>query len=77
MTKTQRQLKEKKMTERVMSELEEMIVEDMREWVTLKLLNGEDMFEHLDEITINAGEAASNEKLKEFTDIYWRDHLWP
>jgi hypothetical protein len=60
-----------------MSELEEMIVEDMREWVTVKLLNGEDMFVHLDEISINEGEDAYQKKLKEFTDIYWRDHLWP
>lgn len=65
------------MTERFMSELEEMIVEDMHEWVTVKLLNGEDMYEHLDNIGITFGEEAYQEKLKDFTDIYWRDHLWP
>ena len=66
-----------KMTERFMSELEELIVEDMHQWVTVKLLNGEDMFEHLDKISITLGEEAYQEKLNDFTDIYWRDHLWP
>ena len=69
--------KGEKMSEQVMSELELMIVEDMREWVSAKLLNGEDMFEHLDNIQSADGAEAYSKKMQEFADIYWRDHLWP
>jgi hypothetical protein len=65
------------MSEKVMSELEHMIVEDMREWVTVKLLDGEDMFEYLDKIQSADGTEAYSKKMQEFANIYWRDHLWP
>ncbi len=58
-----------------MSELEEMVVNDMREWITVKVLNGEDMFEHLDTLMRTEGQSASSAKLKEFAENYWSNHM--
>lgn len=52
---------------------EEMILEDIKEWVTHNILEHQTYDEYMD--TLKPKEYTK--KMNEFFDIYWRDHIFP
>ena len=52
---------------------EEMILEDIKEWVTHNILEHQTYDEYMD--TLKPKE--HTKKMNEFFDIYWRDHIFP
>ena len=53
--------------------LEEMILEDIKEWVTRNILVDQTYDEYMETLS---GKQYT-EKMNEFFDIYWRDHIFP
>lgn len=52
---------------------EEMILEDIKEWVTHNILEHQTYDEYME--TLKPKE--HTDKMNEFFDIYWRDHIFP
>jgi hypothetical protein len=55
--------------------LEELILDDLRSWVQLNVLGGDDMYDHLDLVEENLGEAAREKELDELMQTYFSDHI--
>ena len=53
--------------------LEEMILEDIKEWVTRNILVDQTYDEYMETLS---GKQYTK-KMNEFFDIYWRDHIFP
>jgi hypothetical protein len=53
---------------------EEMILEDMIEWLEVKILDT-GFYDHLDEIEHKQGKQARSDRLSYLTDKYWREHI--
>lgn len=52
---------------------EEIILEDIKEWVTHNILIDQTYDEYMDTLSPKK----HTEKMNEFFDIYWRDHIFP
>ena len=55
------------------NELEILILEDLKEWVELNILEDESWEEHFDSLKPKQ----YTKRLDEVMKIYWRDHIWP
>jgi len=53
--------------------IEEMIFEDIQEWVSKNILVHQTWNEYMD--TVKKEEYP--DKLQEFMEIYWKDHIFP
>jgi len=58
-------------------DLELMILEDMEEWVSIKLLKGEDMYDYLERVEEQSGTDARKQALETLTSKYWQNHILP
>jgi hypothetical protein len=57
--------------------LEELILDDLKEWVEHYLLDSKDMYTHLDEVEEDQGKEARSKELSNLMHIYFRDHILP
>ena len=55
------------------NELELLILEDLKEWVEVNILDGETWEEHFDVLKPKQ----YTKRLDEVMKIYWRDHIFP
>ena len=53
--------------------LEELILEDIKEWVTHNVLVHQTWDEYMDSLK----PSDYSDKVQEFMDIYWKDHIFP
>ena len=56
---------------------EELILEDMQEWVRDRLLSGQDMYDYLDDIETELGETARKKELSSLIENYFKNHILP
>ena len=57
--------------------LEELILDDMQEWVEQHMLEGQDMYDYLDDIEKDLGSDARKEELSSLVEIYYKNHILP
>lgn len=60
------------MTNKYDKQIEELIFEDVQEWVEEHLLQDETWDQHFDVLR----PPEYSKRLKEVMNIYWRDHIW-
>jgi hypothetical protein len=52
---------------------EEMILEDIKEWITYNILETQTWDEYMETLS----QKEYSKKIAEFMEIYWRDHIFP
>jgi hypothetical protein len=57
--------------------LEELILDDMQEWVQERLLSGQDMYDYLDDIEAELGKLARKKELSSIVENYFKNHILP
>ena len=57
--------------------LEEMILGDMQEWVEHYVLEGQNMYNYLDDIESELGIQARKDELSSLIEHYFKNHILP
>jgi hypothetical protein len=57
--------------------IEELILDDLKEWVEHYILDNQDMYEYLDVVEEAKGKLARKKELDHLMRVYFRDHILP